>query len=240
MVSVHDVTPAHEQALRRILAILAERGVGRASLLVVPDHHGAWDLRAHPRFAEWLRRLGEQGHEVVLHGLEHREPAPPPGPPWRRLLRRLETTEGEFATLGYQEARARLARGLEILASIGFGPQGFAAPGWMQNGDVVRAVRDAGLRYFTSLRGLTDLERGVTLRARPVCFSSRSAIRAVVTTAYCAVLSRWNEAEPVLRIAVHPGDLTRNVILSRLLAILGRARATRRFVAYRDLLERAP
>jgi predicted deacetylase len=236
VVSVHDATPAHEAALRSILALLTRHRVPRTSILVVPDYHRGWDLRRHPGFVRWLEELEAAGHEIVLHGLEHEDPTPSAGTPWQRAMRRLYSTEAEFYTLGYKDAMRRIHAGLDSLESLGFRPQGFVAPAWMHSGATLRAARDAGLRYVTTLDGLIDLQDRATVPARAVCFSSRSALRARVTTAYCALLARVTAHDPVVRIAIHPGDMSRPGIVACLDRILARTGAAREFVAYRDLL----
>jgi len=241
VVSLHDVMPAHEEALRVILARLAEQGVTSTSLLVIPDYHrsecaGAFDLTRHPRFAAWLRALVGRGHEVVLHGLEHCDPTPHAGTVWQRIVRRVATVEAEFYTLSYDEARERIARGLNILGRVGLEPRGFVAPGWLHNEAVIRAIGMAGLRYVTSLGGVRDLARNMTLPSRAICFSARSPLRAHVTTAYCGALARYVQRDSLMRIAIHPGDLTRPGIVARLDAILRNVRTTHDFMTYRALL----
>ena len=69
VVSVHDVTPAHESRIERIYDMFSELGVDRYALLVVPNYHGAWRLDQHPGFVEDLRRRQQGGAEIFLHGL---------------------------------------------------------------------------------------------------------------------------------------------------------------------------
>ncbi len=239
IVSVHDVTPAHEAPLRRILSLLGRHDVGRASLLVVPDYHGGWDLRRHGPFADWLRTLEAAGHEIVLHGYQHADPTPETGTRWQRLIRRHYTTEAEFYTLDYADAARRIGAGLRCLQDLGFHPEGFVAPAWLQSEATVRAARDAGLRYFTTLGGFVALREGRRLAARPVCFSSRSLLRARVTAAYGRWRSLASARDEIVRIAVHPGDVGRPGIVAALETALERAARSRRFVSYSDLLERA-
>jgi len=241
VVSVHDVTPAHEAALRVLLQVLAEHGVSRTSLLVIPDYHrpawdGAWELSRHASFGAWLRELEARGHEIVLHGLEHCDPTPRAGTRWQRLVRRTLTVEAEFYTLSYAQARERIAAGLGVLARQGLTPRGFVAPAWLHNHDVVRAVGDAGLRYVTSLQEITALAGGERIRARAICFSSRSRLRAQLSAAYCGVLARCVRSACVVRLAVHPADVSRRVVLRRLRAILRNLRASHACTTYGDLL----
>src|SRR5262249_52030711 len=70
-VSIHDVSPAWEREVDAALE-LAERFGAKPALLVVPDFHGRAPLREHPRYAERLRALEGDGHEIFLHGYYHR------------------------------------------------------------------------------------------------------------------------------------------------------------------------
>ena len=71
VVSVHDVSPVTREAVAGILSALAEAGIGRVSLLVVPDHHHRGNITADAGFGTWLRQLVAAGHEAVLHGYYH-------------------------------------------------------------------------------------------------------------------------------------------------------------------------
>lgn len=236
VVSVHDVTPAHEMRLRRIFDLLAAWGIVRTSVLVIPNHHRAWDLRDHPAFVDWLHALERQGHEIVLHGLEHADVEPGKGSVRQRVLRRAYSREGEFYTLRYDHAADRIRRGLALFDEIGFHPVGFVSPAWMHNGEVLRAVRDAGLRYATSLWAFLDLQRGQARRAPAVCYSPRRRRTAVTSALYASALSRLIRRDDLVRVAIHPGDVTHPIILRSLAGVLRRCATGREQAAYRDLL----
>lgn len=236
VVSVHDVTPAHEACLRRIFDLLEEWGIGRTSVLVIPNHHGAWDLRDHPAFVDWLHALEREGHEIVLHGLEHTDVEPGEGTLLERVTRRIYSREGEFYTLSYARASGRIRRGLEVFGEIGFHPLGFVSPAWLQNEEVLRAVRDAGLRYATSLWAFLDLERGLVRNAPAICYSPRKRRTAITSALYGSALSRLVRGRDLIRVAVHPGDVTHPIILRSLKGVLHRCASGRRHAAYRDLL----
>jgi len=73
LVSLHDVSPRHSQAVEDILAELRLLGLPPAVLLVVPDFHGTWPLSDHPAFVGRLREWSAAGHELALHGYFHEE-----------------------------------------------------------------------------------------------------------------------------------------------------------------------
>ena len=93
LVAVHDVTPAHADRLERIFGLLAEAGVRRYALLVVPQWHGEWVLTAHPDFTARLRERAAAGLEVFLHGLRHDEHGTRRA--WHQHVRAFGRTDGE-------------------------------------------------------------------------------------------------------------------------------------------------
>jgi uncharacterized protein len=236
VVSVHDATPAHEARLRRIFELLSGWGIARTSILVIPRYHGGWNLRDHPDFVSWLRGLEREGHEIVLHGLEHADAEPGKGTLVQRILRRTYSREGEFYTLTYKAAADRLRRGLAAFGEVGFRPAGFVSPAWMHNDEVLRAVRDAGLRYATSLWAFLDLEAGRVRKAPAVCYSPRKRRTAVASALYASALSRVVAGDDLVRVAIHPGDVARPVIVRSLARVLRRLAGGRTQSAYRDLL----
>ena len=48
LVSIHDVTPAHEKNVLKLWELCRRRGVTSA-LLVVPNWHGEWPLEQYPQ-----------------------------------------------------------------------------------------------------------------------------------------------------------------------------------------------
>ncbi len=238
VVSVHDATPAHEANLRRIFDLLDGWEIARTSILVIPKYHGGWDLRDHPAFVDWLRGLEREGHEVVLHGFEHADVEPGKGSVYQRLVRRFYSREGEFYTLNYEAASDRIRRGMEVFDEVGFRPVGFVSPAWMQNGEVLRAVRDAGLRYATSLGGFIDLAGGGFRRAPAVCYSPRRRRTAMTSALYSSALSHLIRRDELVRVAIHPGDVMRPIIVRSLAGVMRRCAKDRAHVAYRDLLAR--
>jgi predicted deacetylase len=70
VVSFHGLAPHTQRPCQELLMLLAELGVPRASLLVVPSWHGVGSILDRPFFLRWLRSLAEEGHEVCLAGEE--------------------------------------------------------------------------------------------------------------------------------------------------------------------------
>lgn len=71
IVSLHDAHPGSRAAIEEQLAFLAERGVTRTSILVVPEFHHRGSVLADKDFCAAVSSWQAQGHEIVLHGYFH-------------------------------------------------------------------------------------------------------------------------------------------------------------------------
>lgn len=161
LVEIHDVTPAAWAEVQTLAEALASLGIDKPALLVVPafeDARGRWDLRDSPEAAQWLRERAAAGCEIVLHGLTHRAPAPPP-PGLKNAFMHYAFSRGcaEFAHLDARKARDRLALGRRILAECGLSAEGFVAPAWQQSPAALAAVRTAGFHYTAFLDRVVPL-----------------------------------------------------------------------------------
>ena len=72
VVSLHDVSPQTEEIVTQQLEELRALGVSRCSLLVIPDHHHLGLITRFPSFIRWLQTQASRGHEIILHGFNHR------------------------------------------------------------------------------------------------------------------------------------------------------------------------
>jgi hypothetical protein len=176
-------------------------------LLIVPDWHGRARIEDDLEFASWVRDRAAAGAEVFLHGERHDEVGLPRR--WRDELRAFGRTnrEGEFLTLGYTAARERIDRGLERLRTLGLEPIGFVPPAWLCAVDTHDAARDAGLAVSEDDGHVYLLGTGVTLASPVVRWSGRGWVRAYGSALIAR--GRWlvQRSAPVMRIALHPGDL---------------------------------
>jgi predicted deacetylase len=185
LVSIHDVTPAFEDAVRRLWDMCAARGLSPA-LLVVPDWQGEWPLGRHPGLVRWLRERASGGAEIVLHGERH--------------------SRGEFQALDRSAARERIDRGLGSLRALGLEPAGFVPPGWLAREDGHAAVRDAGLRFSEDERSVRLFPAGRRVASPVVRWSARTPARAWGSVAVAR--GRWllQRRARYPRVALHPQD----------------------------------
>lgn len=238
LVSVHDVTPAHERSLDVLYRLLDEVGVRRYALLVVPNWHGAWPLGAFATFAAGLRQRAAAGAEIVLHGLRHDEVGQR-----RTLAHRARTfgrtdREGEFASLAAPEAAARIDQGLAVLRAAGLEPIGFVPPAWFARPELEPVVRDAGLAFTEDTHAVTAVGHGQRIPAPATCWSTRRAWRRAGSVVVAAARLRLERARPLVRVAFHPPDAQWPGVLTSCRRTLEVLLERRVVITYGELLAR--
>jgi hypothetical protein len=236
LVAIHDVTPAHDVAVRRLRELVREVDIHPA-LFVVPDWHGRWPLAAHPAFVDWLRRMRAAGSDILLHGERHDEAGLPRQ--WRDEWRALGRTarEGEFLTLGYLGARQRIARGLQLLRRLELAPLGFVAPAWLARDECVRAAADEGLAISEDASRIRLLASGVVMHSPVIRWSARSGLRALASVLLAVARRRRVADRALVRIALHPADLSSPCICRSIVRTLARLGAGARHLTYTQLAE---
>ena len=225
LVSLHDVSPAHAEVVFRAIDHLRSRGVDALTLLVVPDYHHRADLRDHRRFCRRLREELGPRDEIALHGFYHLADPQPAGASVAQKLAAATLTagEGEFQTLDFDQAKNRINAGLSVLhEALGVRPRGFVAPAWLQNDEVVRAVRACGLDWCEDHWFVAELRSGEQLLAPALSMASRDPVRrggSVVTSVVGAPLL---PSLKTVRLAVHPGDYAHPELIRSLDRVLQR------------------
>jgi len=236
LVAIHDVTPAHDERVRRIMQLLAECGVDQYAMLVVPQWHGAWEVPQHPDFARLLQERAAAGAEIFLHGLRHDEVGIPRA--WRHHLQAYGRTrgEGEFMALSPAEAGARLDRGLEVLRQSGLNPVGFVPPAWLHGRDGLRLLRERKLAFTESSWAVFNLMTGVRVRASAFCWSTRTEWHQAAGALIAAGRLRIQARSPLLRLAIHPPDIEARRVRDSLRRVLDGLLAYRAAASYRAVL----
>lgn len=164
IVSLHDVAPPFEAAIRQQTEMLAAIGVRRVVLKVVPNWHGAYPLLESPTLLDFLRAQVAAGSQIVLHGFEHQPFRQRSfyGPWLMRVRGRLFATDtAEFLTLSTDEAERALRQGLACFEQAGLPrPTMFCAPGWLHNAAAETALRRTGFHYLIGMFALRALRPG--------------------------------------------------------------------------------
>lgn len=240
LVAVHDVTPAHDDRVRRILHLLDDAGVARYALLVVPQWHGDWELPRHGEFAALLRERAAGGAEVFLHGLRHDERGTRRS--WHHHLQAFGRTdgEGEFLALSPTEAGARMDRGLEILRGSGLEPVGFVPPAWLHGRDGSRLMRERRLAYTESSWAVCDVISGLRIRASAFCWSTMRPWHKLAGPLIAAARIKVQHQAPLLRVAIHPPDMDSPPIRDSIRRVLDELLLRRTALSYRAALSPPP
>ncbi len=240
VVSLHDVSPQTREVFTAMLRELAEVGVTRTSLLVIPDHHHRGHLLDHPDFCDWLKGLIEQGHEPVIHGYYHQRDARPGETVRQRWVTGVYTTgEGEFFDLPKNEAASLLARAKTDFQGLdpSLSPSGFIAPAWLLGDAAAEAVREAGFTYTTYLTGVQNFRALAPtngfLRSQSLVYSCRNWWRRASSLLWNATLRRRLQDSPLVRLGLHPPDYQHPGIWRQILRF-AREEAARRIVMTYD------
>lgn len=239
LASIHDVGPRFEAEIDVLVERLSRQlGGARFAMLVVPDHWGEAPLARAPGFAAKLRRWSAAGVEMFLHGYTHRDDGgahAAHATAWK--ARHLTAGEGEFLGLDRAEAVRRLRAGRAVVEdAIGGAVAGFVAPAWLY-GDGARAAL-AEERFALAedhFRVWSPASGALLARGPVVTWASRSRMRIASSLGFAALARTMLAPLPVVRLAVHPGDVRVPALLDSIDATLT-AFAARRAGRYAELL----
>ena len=210
IVSLHDAHPRSHREIAEQIEFLAEYGITRTSILVVPDFHHEGTLARSEAFCADLCRWQEFGHEMVLHGYFH-DRKESPREEWGTLFwtRFYTNQEAEFLDLPLETARQRLADGRALLKAQGLRIEGFIAPAWLMAPKVPGLLADAGFRYTNRLRDILTLRHGneMSIPSQSLCYSTRSGWRRLASLAWNKQLFGKLRETNLLRLSLHPRDL---------------------------------
>jgi predicted deacetylase len=233
VVSLHDVSPLTQPACARIIAALAQSGVPRLALLVIANHHGRAPITEAADFCQWLRERAAEGHEIVTHGYFHRRERRAKENLMQRLTTQVYTAgEGEFHDLPEARAAELVRQANTELRAAGLSPHGFIAPAWLLGAQAEAGVRAAGAEYTTRLREVQDFHTGQRTPAQSECWSTRAAWRRTLSLLWNAALHRRLRQSPLMRIAVHPGDVEHPGVWRQINRHITRALAGRAALTY--------
>ncbi|MFQ5488710.1 MAG: DUF2334 domain-containing protein [Gammaproteobacteria bacterium] len=204
---LHDVAPATWSCYADFVAEVEQLGDISLTLLVVPDYHGQGVFDRAPAFLSAMERHLERGDELVLHGYYHADPGPVPLSPGTWVRRRIYTHEGEFYSIGEDEAQRRLERGMALFARLGWPLHGFVPPAWLLGAEARAALSRCALSYTSDPRHLLRLPDFAPLFVPTLVWSARSAWRRSLSRRWNDYLLKRHATAPLLRLGLHPVDL---------------------------------
>ena len=236
LLTIHDVTPAWAPQVQALWDLCRERGA-TPGLLVVPDWHGRWPLRAAPQYTQWVRDRVTDGAEIFLHGERHDEIGLTRS--WRDSQRAFGRTnrEGEFLSLDHDAAFDRIGRGLSLFAELQLAPIGFVPPAWLCRAGTHTACVAHGLQVMEDDASVYLLHSGVTLDSPVLRWSGRTDFRARGSAVQAAWRWRTQHDAPHFRIALHPMDLEHPITRRSVVDELDRWLSARPARPYASLLK---
>ncbi|MDP1027590.1 polysaccharide deacetylase family protein [Sphingomonas sp. KR1UV-12] len=239
VVSIHDVSPTFEQPVDRLVDLIHPiLGGQKFAMLVVPDHWGAAPLHRAPAFARRLRDWADAGVEMFLHGWFHRDDSEHRSAITALRARTMTAREGEFLGLDASEAERRMREGRDMVQdAIGRPVAGFIAPAWLYGAGAHAALRALDFPLAEDHMRVWQPRSGAVLARGPVVtWASRTRARTASSLAVAAAARVLPPVLPTMRVAVHPGDVTKPSLIrsiDRTLRTLVRHRTPAR---YTDLL----
>ncbi|MEO0063508.1 MAG: hypothetical protein RLZZ08_2068 [Pseudomonadota bacterium] len=238
LASIHDVGPGFEGPVDQLATLLTERlGGPKFAMLVVPDHWGQNPLQPGTRFATRLRDWADAGVEIFVHGWFHKDTGAHRGSSAFKA-RYMTANEGEFLGLSHAEAARRMAAGRDLVEDIiGRPATGFIAPAWLYGSGAMQALRESSFMMAEDHMKVWLPRSGkVVARGPVITWASRSPARTASSLAFAALARQTLHPLKTVRVAVHPGDVTKDAILRSIGATIDRFTHGRKAGHYSDLL----
>jgi predicted deacetylase len=230
-VSIHDVAPATWPDCLRLVQAVRQVADIPLTWLVVPHYH--FRPETSPAMEACLNVARERGDELTLHGYSHLDTEANGGGLRARFLRNVYTRrEGEFAALSEQEARRRLAPGLEWFAARGWKPDGFVPPAWLLGEGSWRALRASGLAYTTTFShfhvlGKDDGGKGLALLSPSLVYAARNRSGRILSPRVADATAAMLAHKPLVRLSLHPPDVRYPELVRHLQHVIERLLVTR-------------
>jgi Uncharacterized protein conserved in bacteria (DUF2334) len=256
-VAVHGIEPATYERCAVIRDWLADHGVDRVTLLVIParDLHPVGERS--PEMVRWLSDCRRRGDSIAQHGFQHvRARSAGPG---RALLNGAHGRgRGEFAGLDGEETRRAVHAGWRVLKLAGIEPDGFVAPAYVYTPALRRAL-DVRFRWWAGLlrvhgaRPAPDADLGDRSTAPGLALAMQRSERdpragrlapawsldaaGPLSRMLSPVLVRAGSLLPTatVRLDLHPDDLRHPRRMMALEWVLARSASRRRAITYEQL-----
>jgi predicted deacetylase len=234
--SLHDVSPRFESAVDLLHSQLERHGARHLAMLVVPNFWGEAPILRGTPFATRLRVWADQGVEMFLHGSEHRGRTRHRGWVDRLKANHMTAGEGEFLGIDLAVAASRIAAGRALIEDITGRPvAGFVAPAWLYGPGALDALQKAGIGILEDHWRVWDAASGHTIARSPVItWATRTPARKASSLAVAAI-ARSLPGPRVMRLAVHPNDVTSRRVRRSISMTVDRLRRGRIVSRYADL-----
>ena len=124
------------------------------------------------------------------------------------LCGELTASEGEFSALTEHEATIRIDAGLRMFERVHWDVAGFVAPAWLLGDGARAALAKTQLRYTSTHTHLETLPDGRRLAAPAISASARNAWRRWSSRQWLRVARIALRDAPLVRVALHPSDVS--------------------------------
>lgn len=174
---------------------------------------------------------------MFVHGWFHKDTAAHQGLAAIKA-RHMTASEGEFLGLDPAEAAHRMNAGHALIEEItGRAAAGFIAPTWLYGEGAMAALKESTFALTEDHMKVWVPQTGAVLARGPVVtWASRSGPRTASSLAFAALARQVLHPLPTVRVAVHPGDVTKPAILASIEATLCRFAGRRQAGRYAQLL----
>ena len=206
--------------------------------LLVPNFHGVAATDESGDFVSWCRRPRGFDVQWLLHGYSHRDDTVPLhgrplSIPQRLAARWLTGGEGEFLPLRGADLRARLSSGLNTFATcLGTSADGFVAPAWLFNDELIPALASMGFKFTESHRHVFDVQSGRRCASPVITWATRTLVRRCGSRWASRGLGLLWRRAPVLRVALHPYDFDHPATVASISRTLDVVRRNRTLASY--------
>jgi len=213
LLSIHDITPVHEDDIVRTCDLLTDMGISSLALLVTPFYamKKSNSFTKGSLFSEYLLSLDL---EISLHGYSHFTKS---------------GTMNEFSNITTPKAISRLKDGINLIrTSFGKKPVGFVPPLWEAPPRIFKSAKEVGLAYGVENMNIHRFSDSRTFSTGAQIISQGQRI----VDTESAIFEM--ELGGSLQIAIHPADYRMNNILDLLSDL--KDKQEYRFLSYSDYL----
>jgi predicted deacetylase len=240
LVALHDVTPVHAARLEKAERLLTALGIRRVTYLLVPDFHASGAAHASDAFVAWCRMARPFDVQWFLHGYFHKDVVASA----RRLnaadwlaSKLLTAGEGEFLELRGDALRERIGAGVQSFERcLGDAPSGFVAPAWLFNSELIPALTNMSFQFTESHFRVFHLRTGRERTAPVITWATRTRLRRYGSLIVALAERRLWQAQPLLRVALHPYDFDHPATVASIARTLDAVRRDRVLATYDDSL----
>jgi predicted deacetylase len=232
-VALHDVQPRSFNRCLQIRDWLAERGIDRATMLVIPAPGMHSFARRSPALHDWLHYRVDEGDAVAQHGLLHNRGARRSSCTRELLAWFQGGAAAEFVGLTGRDAKERVRAGRELLADAGFHPRGFVAPGYAYT-PPLREWLAAEFDWYADL--MRFFARGGKVQTAPAyCLGTSGFVRRPLSPITARAFASFSR--DLVRIDIHPEDFDHRSHKRALAGVLERT-SELPAVLYDEIVER--